>query len=82
MIPRRLFVEELRRLGFRYLQQKDKVEIYKRPGDIRYANVRRKDLIAEAEARLILRQAGQTEQQIAAWIAGVLARIQNEPQTT
>lgn len=69
MIRRRLFVEKLRSMGFQFLAQKDKIEIYKRPGDIRYANVRRKDFIAEVEVRSILRQAGQTQQQIDAWIA-------------
>jgi len=81
MIRKQLFVEKLRELGFRYVQQKDKVEIYKRSGDIRYANVRRKDLIVEAEVRLILRQAGQTQEQIDAWIAGALARMRVESKT-
>jgi hypothetical protein len=81
MIRKQLFVEKLRELGFRYVQQKDKVEIYKRSGDIRYANVRRKDLIVEAEVRLILRQAGQTQEQIDAWIAGALARMRDESKT-
>jgi parvulin-like peptidyl-prolyl isomerase len=82
MIRKQLFVEKLRELGFKFLSQKDKIEIYKRSGDIRYASVRRRDLISEAEVRSTLRQAGQTEQQINAWIAGVLARMQHEPETT
>jgi hypothetical protein len=49
MIQRRLFVEKLRELGFGYLDQKDKVEIYQRPGDIRCPNVRRKDSIADGK---------------------------------
>jgi hypothetical protein len=81
MIQRQLFVEKLRELGFKFLDAKDKVEIYKRSGDIRYATVRRRDLISEAEVRSTLRQAGQTEQQIDAWFAGALARMQRKPKT-
>lgn len=79
MIQKRLFVEKLRELGYEFLSQKDRVDLYKRPGDIRYASIRRRDLISETEVRSTLRQAGQSEQLINTWVAGTLAR-QKKPQ--
>jgi hypothetical protein len=71
MIPRLHCVDKLRQLGFAFKEQKPNVEVWKRSGDLQFATLRRRDLIAEAEFFHTLRQAGLTQSEIAAWHQGI-----------
>jgi hypothetical protein len=67
-VPRDQIVNRLREAGYRFHRKADRVEFYRRPGDIRRVSIPRRDLIPEPIACAILHQAGLTHEQIAQFL--------------
>lgn len=69
MIPHDALVNALRSLKFRFKRQADRVEIYKQSGTTKRVQLRRHDWHDETAARVILKQAGMSAQEIDDFVA-------------
>ncbi|HEV2104380.1 MAG TPA: type II toxin-antitoxin system HicA family toxin [Candidatus Eisenbacteria bacterium] len=63
-IRKQQLVNRLARIGYRFVDAGDRVEMYRRPNGAHYVAIPRTKLVAVETARSILRQAGLDEDQI------------------
>lgn len=69
MIPHEALRAAIRSKGFRYKDQRDRVELWKQAGTTKRVELRRVDLHDARYARAVLRQAGMSAEEIDAFIA-------------
>jgi hypothetical protein len=74
-ISRDQFVNKLKSLGFRFSDQLPRIEQYRRPSPLAFANVPRSDYISEEHVRSTLRQAGETSENIESFIASARVSV-------
>lgn len=67
LVSREAVVNRIREAGFTFKRQADRVEIWKKRGSTTRVDLRRRDMYDELYAATILRQAGLSEQEIAAF---------------
>lgn len=70
MVPRKRLIERLRAKGYAYKSETSRTQMYRRPGDPRPIFVPKAQLIEEEAARAILRQAGESEDEIREFLDG------------
>ena len=69
MIPNDALINALRSLGFVFKKQHPRVMLYKKQGETLRVEVRRRDNHDEQYARIVLRQAGMTKDNIDRFVA-------------
>jgi len=68
VIPNDALINALRKLGYKFKDQKDRVALYKKPGSTARIGVRRIDLHDEQAVRILLKQAGMPQTEIESFI--------------
>lgn len=68
MIPRQQFINKLRELGYTHKGQTKRVTMWRKQGGVHFAFVPRKNMLSEELVTSTLRQCGESEEQIEAFV--------------
>ena len=70
MIGRKPYLRKIRELGYGFKRQADRVALYRKPGETRFASVPRKGDLDEAFVRVELLRMGMSEEEVESFITG------------
>lgn len=70
VVPTELVVKRLRELGFSYQREGDRGRLYRKAGSVQRVVVKKSATLAKETARIILRQAGDSEAAIDGLLGG------------